>query len=116
MGNRLRKASLFGAALVLMALALQPVGGNAATTTKTAHGGVMVHHFTRAEQRATLRYWTPARMAAAKPLDLVKVSGTPSASAVASSPTGPAGAIAPSAPGRASTATKRPGSVPCGWG
>ena len=34
MGNRLRKASLFGAALVLMALALQPVGGNAATTTE----------------------------------------------------------------------------------
>lgn len=99
----MRRLVLAGAGISLVSgIALVPVAGSASTKPKAPpRSAVISMHFTKAEIQATKRYWTPARMRAAKPMDLLQVRGTPARGAAAAAATGAPGAIAPTGGGRA---------------
>jgi hypothetical protein len=57
---------------------------------------VVTHHVSKAQQRATLKYWTAKRMANAKSLDVVRRGAAPTGGAhAAAGANGTAGAVAP---------------------
>lgn len=100
------------AVALLGAFMFAPGGSASSHATHSAAGTrVLTHSVSAAQVRDTIRYWTPARMASAKPADIVHrgsltpVSSTPQ-------PSGPAGAV----PGRSPIGRSGPALNPGGTG
>ncbi len=69
--------------------------------TQSAAGGAVhavSHAIPKAEQRATLRYWTPERMRNAKSLDVIARGAAPTIGKAAPSANGAPGSVAPKLP------------------
>jgi hypothetical protein len=97
--------------VLVLGIALVPSGSNATPRYAKATGHVVSHAISRAEQNATLKYWTRARMRSATPVDVMNRSGSPIAGAATTAPAGPAGAVAGSSPSGA-TSSSSLGSAP----
>lgn len=90
---------VLGASAVTLigAFTFAPSGSASSHTTHSA-AGVVTHAVSAAQVRATIRYWTPARMASAKPVDIVR-HGSPTKASSAAGPTGSAGSVPGRSPG-----------------
>lgn len=81
----------------LVALAAGTLSATALTgPAQAAPTGNATHHVTATQSRAAAAYWTPERMASAKPLDLAKGADTPAAR-TAPATTGKPTTVAPTA-------------------
>lgn len=114
--------AVVGAAAVALlgAFTFAPSGSASSHTTRAAAGSrVVTHALSAAQVRATIRYWTPARMASAKPADIVR-RGSPTRASSAPQPSGPAGAVPGRSPSGRSAAPLNPraqgsGIIPMGF-
>jgi hypothetical protein len=98
--------------LIIAAAVTTGLAGTPASASAQA-SGLVTHKLTAAQQAATLAYWTPARMAAAKNMDLATIKGSPrSTSTGANNPAGAAGAAAGHTPSGAASSGTPSGPVP----
>ena len=105
---KIRSAILIGMLTALLSVAVLLVsgqfGGTATTAQTPQDQGIVSYTPGAAQLAAAQKYWTPERMAAAKPLDLISVEGEPpEAGEAAALPQGPP-VVAPSGTGRGAVA------------
>ena len=104
--SRLKMRLLVPATVVTVVAVVVAVGGaGAQVATATAagpaapQGAVISHAISHVNPQAVVRYWTPARMKAAIPVDTITIAGSATPSNEQPAPTGAPRALAPIAPG-----------------
>ncbi len=107
--QRTGKVAAFAAAsmgLVFLAVGSAGAAASASQPAPTAVGGSAVNGpNAQSKQNATLAYWTPARLKAAQPLDVIAAGTAPAPLAAPQKPTGTPGKVPGGAPLGATTAT-----------
>jgi hypothetical protein len=107
MESKWRKGLLVvSSAGLLAALSLSPAAGSASAAKARLPGNTASRVFSKAEQRATARYWTPNRAASAKPINIsVKASQTAGAGTVDRALVGTPTVVRPAGPAATTMAT-----------
>ncbi len=106
--GKVRRLAVLGSSTGILLAAVATGFAATPASASAQRAGVITHQFTAAQQRASLAYWTPARMAAAKNVDMMTIKGSPKTSTAPREAPGPAGSAPGSAPGGGSAGSATP--------